>query len=83
MPVKGPFDALYPDWTAEQWFHYGAALDGDPASRVIEIEKCKRSCAYWLFHPLKWVLPSTAATDQIKTGRRGYAQSPSPMRNLP
>lgn len=26
MHVKGPFDALYPDWTAEQWFHYGALL---------------------------------------------------------
>lgn len=73
MPVKDPFDALYPEWTAAQWFRYGALLDESSEPRVIELDKCKRSCAYWLFHPLKWVWPSTATTDQIKTGRRGYA----------
>jgi len=52
---RDPFDALYPNWTPEQWYHYGASLDEDPASRYIELEKCKRSCAYWLFHPLKYV----------------------------
>lgn len=46
---------MYPDWTSAAWYEYGHALDASPRAQNLELEKCKRSCAYWLFHPLKWV----------------------------
>lgn len=55
MAARDPFDALYPEWTPVQWYDYGHHLDRSARAQNFELEKCKRSCAYWLFHPLKWV----------------------------
>lgn len=49
------FAALYPDWDKEAWLRYGRTLDTSVRAQNIELEKCRRSPAYWLFHPLMWV----------------------------
>jgi len=39
----------------DTWVRYGRELDGNVRAQNAELEKCKRNCAYWLWHPLKWV----------------------------